>query len=89
MFQSSENNGASPKSDRLGGEIFHQTLSDAKKDFEKEYLKQLLEMTRGDISKVADISSRYRADIYRLLSKHGLDWYEFRNNETSEKVRRM
>ena len=41
-------------------------------------LKQLLELTRGNISEIARISGRYRADIYRLLAKHGVEWEEFR-----------
>lgn len=56
------------------------SLSDAKQDFERAYLRQLLEMTRGNIAEVARISDRYRADVYRLLSKHGLEWEEFRPN---------
>ncbi|MEZ4752601.1 MAG: sigma-54 dependent transcriptional regulator [Bdellovibrionota bacterium] len=55
-----------------------QPLSEAKQEFEKEYLKHLLEQTRGNISEVARISGRYRTDVYRLLSKHGVDWEDFR-----------
>jgi DNA-binding NtrC family response regulator len=61
-----------------GSDIFMKSLSEAKKDFEKTYLKQLLEITRGNISEIARISGRYRADIYRLLAKHGVEWEEFR-----------
>jgi two-component system response regulator GlrR len=75
MFQSLEHKAETNSlNGNLSREIFHQSLSAAKKDFEKEYLKQLLEITRGNISEMASMSSRYRADIYRLLTKHGLEW---------------
>jgi two-component system, NtrC family, response regulator GlrR len=48
------------------------TLSEAKKNFEKRYLQNLLEVTGGNISEIARISGRYRADIYRLMSKYGV-----------------
>jgi DNA-binding NtrC family response regulator len=66
------------KNDGLSIDYLTTTLSEAKDRFEKEYLRQLLEMTRGNISEIARISGRYRADIYRLLSKHGVEWEEFR-----------
>jgi len=53
-------------------------LSEAKHSFERLYLQQLLEATRGNISEMARISGRYRADIYRLLSKYGIEWEDFR-----------
>ena len=54
-------------------------LTEAKSEFEQNYLHQLLEMTKGNISEMARISGRYRADIYKLLSKHGIEWDDFRN----------
>lgn len=68
----------------LQDSIFDHTLSRAKRDFEKEYLKHLLHATHGNITNMAKISNRYRADIYRLLSKHGLDMDEFRFDSLSE-----
>jgi len=53
-------------------------LTDAKQRFEKAYLEKLLDATNGNISEMARLSGRYRADIYRLLSKHGVQWEEFR-----------
>ncbi|MCA9498800.1 MAG: sigma-54 dependent transcriptional regulator [Nitrospirales bacterium] len=49
-----------------------QPLTDAKEAFEKEYLKDLLKATQGNISKAAQIAGRYRADFYKLLKKYGL-----------------
>jgi DNA-binding NtrC family response regulator len=59
-------------------DFVEKTLSEAKQDFERRYLQQLLEATRGNISEMARISGRYRTDIYRLLTKHGVEWEEFR-----------
>lgn len=85
MFQSLNHKTSPGKEEakNIDDEIFQQPLSDAKMDFEREYLKQLLEMTRGNISEMARISKRYRADIYRLLAKHGLEWDEFRGTNRS------
>ncbi len=58
--------------------LWSSPLSEAKKNFERTYLQQLLEMTKGNISEIARISGRYRADIYRLMTKYGVQWEEFR-----------
>lgn len=82
MFSSLDHKLDRPKDGKqvvLDEKMFAKPLSDAKQDFEKEYLRQLLEVTRGNIAEIARISHRYRADIYRLLSKHGLEWEEFRS----------
>jgi len=54
-------------------------LSEAKKQFEKAYLQHLLKSTQGNVSEVARISGRYRTDIYRLMTKYGLESEEFRS----------
>lgn len=53
-------------------------LKEAKEQFEKNYLVQLIELTQGNISKAAKISGKYRADLYELLKKHGLKPKDFR-----------
>jgi two-component system response regulator GlrR len=47
-------------------------LTEAKEDFERNYLKGLLEQTGGNISRAAQIAGRYRADFYKLLKKYDL-----------------
>jgi len=47
-------------------------LTQAKEDFERSYLKEVLQLTRGNISRAAQVAGRYRADFYKLLKKHGL-----------------
>lgn len=44
--------------------------SEAKEEFEKNYLTRLLEASGGNIAEAARLAGRYRADIYRLLSKY-------------------
>ncbi len=47
-------------------------LTEAREDFEREYLKEVLQLAGGNISRAAQIAGRYRADFYKLLRKHGL-----------------
>ena len=47
-------------------------LTEAREDFERDYLKEVLQLTGGNISRAAQIAGRYRADFYKLLKKHGL-----------------
>jgi two-component system response regulator GlrR len=47
-------------------------LTEAREEFEQNYLKELLKATSGNISRAAHIAGRYRADFYKLLKKYGL-----------------
>jgi two-component system response regulator GlrR len=49
-----------------------QPLTEAKESFEREYLRDLLGATEGNISRASKIAGRYRADFYKLLKKYGL-----------------
>jgi two-component system response regulator GlrR len=51
----------------------------AKENFEKNYLIQLFELTRGNVSKAAELAGKYRADIYELIKKYNLKLTDFRN----------
>jgi len=55
-------------------------LKDAKLDFEKEYLVELLELTQGNVSKAAKLAGKYRADLYELMKKCGLKADDFRKD---------
>lgn len=44
--------------------------SEAKEEFERSYLNRLLDTAGGNIAEAARLAGRYRADIYRLLSKY-------------------
>jgi two-component system response regulator GlrR len=47
-------------------------LTEAKEEFERGYLKEVLQATDGNISRAAQFAGRYRADFYKLLKKYGL-----------------
>jgi len=47
-------------------------LTEAKEEFERNYLKELLELAGGNISRASQMAGRYRADFYKLLRKYGL-----------------
>ncbi|RPH78500.1 MAG: sigma-54-dependent Fis family transcriptional regulator [Nitrospiraceae bacterium] len=47
-------------------------LTEAKEEFEKTYLKNVLQLTGGNISRAAQFAGRYRADFYKMLKKYGL-----------------
>lgn len=51
----------------------------AKENFEKNYLIQLFELTRGNVSKAAKLAGKYRADIYELIKKYNLKLTDFRD----------
>lgn len=53
-------------------------LKDAKKDFEKDYLIQLITLTGGNVTKAAKLAGKYRADLYELLKKYNLSPADFR-----------
>ena len=47
-------------------------LTEAKEEFERNYLKELVELAGGNISRASQMAGRYRADFYKLLRKYGL-----------------
>ena len=53
-------------------------LKEAKQGFEKNYVVQILELTRGNISRAAKLAGKYRADFYDLLKKYDLNPEDFR-----------
>jgi len=59
-------------------------LTEAKEEFERAYLKELLQQTGGNISRAALIAGRYRADFYKLLKKYGLHPSEHRRDRQPE-----
>jgi two-component system response regulator GlrR len=47
------------------------TLSEARREFEKQYLTNLLELTEGNVTRAAELAGKYRADFYNLLKNMG------------------
>ncbi|MFO7963925.1 MAG: sigma-54 dependent transcriptional regulator [Desulfobacterales bacterium] len=50
----------------------------AKADFEKKYLSRLIDLTQGNMSQAAELSGKYRSDLYQLMKKYGLKPSEYR-----------
>jgi two-component system response regulator GlrR len=61
-----------PQDDRL------KPLREAKEAYEKDYLIQLLDFCKGNVSQAARIAGKYRADFYELIKKHNLDISRFK-----------
>jgi two-component system response regulator GlrR len=55
-------------------------LKEARAEFEKTYLRNLLEVTGGNVSKAADLARKYRADFYNLLRKYDISPGEFKKD---------
>ena len=53
-------------------DIAMKPLTEAKEEFERTYLRNVLQMTGGNISRAAQFAGRYRADFYKMLKKYGL-----------------
>ena len=54
-------------------------LKEARDDYEKNYIIQLLEICKGNVSMAAKMAGKYRADFYDLLKKHNLNISDFKN----------
>ena len=57
-------------------------LNEAREEFERAYLFQILTATGGNVSRAASVAGRYRAEFYKLLRKYDLDPDRFRNEST-------
>ncbi len=51
----------------------YSSLDYAKKQFEREYLAQLLKITNGNVTQAARLAKRNRTEFYKLLKRHALD----------------
>jgi len=60
-------------------------FKEAKEDFEKDYLAQLIDVAQGNVSKAAKLAGKYRADLYELFKKHSLDPANFREKKKVRK----
>ncbi len=64
--------------DSVGEEMFDLKLSEAKQAFERLYLERQLSRCHGHVTMVAERAGRYRADVYRLLTRYGIDHVSYR-----------
>lgn len=51
---------------------FWPTLSDAKDQFERQYLIKVLKMADGNVTRAAELAGRNRTDLHKLMKKHEL-----------------
>jgi two-component system, NtrC family, response regulator GlrR len=49
------------------------SFDEARTEFTRNYLRQLLELADGNISRAARLAERNRTDFYKLLSRYGVD----------------
>ena len=56
------------------------SFQQAKDQFERDYLAQLLKITAGNVSQAAKIAQRNRTEFYKLLNRHHLSAEAFREN---------
>jgi two-component system, NtrC family, response regulator GlrR len=61
-------------------------LDQARSDFTRTYLRRILELARGNISRAARLAGRNRTDFYKLMSRHGIDPAEFKAAERQDQA---
>jgi len=54
------------------------SFNDAKKNFERDYLVKILQLTNGSVTKAAKLAKRNRTEFYRLLDRHELKPAQFK-----------
>ncbi|WP_413529112.1 two-component system response regulator GlrR [Rahnella inusitata] len=54
------------------------TFADARNQFELNYLRKLLQITKGNVTQAARIAGRNRTEFYKLLSRHELEATDFK-----------
>jgi two-component system response regulator GlrR len=54
-------------------------FKEAVEDFKRGYIVRLLEFTKGNVSKAAELAGKYRADFYNLVKKYTLKPKDFKN----------
>nr|WP_312239831.1 two-component system response regulator GlrR [Pantoea sp.] len=54
------------------------TFAEARNAFELNYLRKLLQMTKGNVTNAARLAGRNRTEFYKLLARHELDASDFK-----------
>ena len=54
------------------------SFSDARDEFTRNYLSQILQITAGNVSQAARLAKRNRTDFYKLLARHDLNPDQFK-----------
>ena len=56
------------------------SFSDARDEFTRNYLSQILQITGGNVSQAARLAKRNRTDFYKLLARHDLNADSFKSH---------
>ncbi|MBW2663857.1 MAG: hypothetical protein JRD93_18230, partial [Deltaproteobacteria bacterium] len=59
-------------------------LMEAKNEFERKYISNLISLTRGNVSEASRLAGKYRSDFYDLLKKHNLKTADFKPDITAK-----
>ena len=59
-------------------------LTEAKRQFEKDYVEQLLRTTNGNMTLAAKLAQRNRSDFYKILKRHGLEPEQFKSTKNDD-----
>jgi len=83
LFNIVRQNVALSRSPVISGELVQSSLgehagklasfSDARDEFTRNYLTQILQITMGNVSQAARLAKRNRTDFYKLLARHDLN----------------
>lgn len=65
------------------------SYKDAKERFEREYIENLLKITKGNVSTASKMAKRYRADIYKLIKKYNLNPENYKDGLTTVNTGRV
>jgi len=89
LFNVVRQNVALSRSPVISGALVQQSLgehagklasfSDARDEFTRNYLSQILQITMGNVSQAARLAKRNRTDFYKLLARHELNPDAFKN----------
>ena len=67
-------------SSQSAAEADFKPFRESRMDFERRYLIQLMEISKGNISQAAKLAGKYRADLYELLEKYSIKPLDFRQD---------
>lgn len=49
-----------------------------KENFDKEYITHVLDFTKGNVKKAAEVAEKHRTDLYDMIRKYSIDIDAFR-----------
>jgi two-component system response regulator GlrR len=58
------------------------SFSEAREEFTRNYLSQILQVTGGNVSQAARLAKRNRTDFYKLLARHQLNPEQFKHGKS-------